>query len=185
MLMSKWPNFMTHIHRSSTCHCLPVRLVVLVTPTHYSEVIISAMASQITGVTIVYTTACSGTDQRKHQSSASLTFVRGIHQWTVNSPHKGPVTRNMIRFDDAIIVYVFPEEVSSSEDMPGSTAFSLHTAADTSTSDKQWLHRWLFAKSVCMHFRVGQMMESRFCAHSGEFLGKLSVAFFTKEVASG
>ena len=41
----------------------------------------SAMASQITGVTIVYTTVCSGTDQRKHQSSASLAFVSGIHRW--------------------------------------------------------------------------------------------------------
>ena len=54
---------------------------------------ISAMASQITGVLIVYSTVCSGADQRKHQSSASLAFVRGIHRWTVNSPHAGPVTR--------------------------------------------------------------------------------------------
>ena len=38
----------------------------------------SAMASQITSLRIVYTTVYSGTDQRKHQSSASLAFVRGI-----------------------------------------------------------------------------------------------------------
>ena len=38
-------------------------------------------------------TVYSGADQRKHQSSASLAFVRGIHRWPVNSPHKGPVTR--------------------------------------------------------------------------------------------
>ena len=50
----------------------------------------SAMASQITSLTIVYSTTYSGTDQRKHQSSASLAFVRGIHRRTVNSPHKGP-----------------------------------------------------------------------------------------------
>ena len=31
-----------------------------------------------------------GADQRKHQSSVSLVFVRGIHRWPVNSPHKGP-----------------------------------------------------------------------------------------------
>ena len=31
--------------------------------------------------------------QQKHQSSASLAFVRGIHWWPVNSPHKGSVTR--------------------------------------------------------------------------------------------
>ena len=46
----------------------------------------------------------SGADQRKHQSSASLTFVRGIHRWSVNSPHKGPVTRKMFPFDDVIII---------------------------------------------------------------------------------
>ena len=54
--------------------------------THYSDVIMSAVASQITSV-------CSGADHRKHQSSASLAFVRGIHRWPVDSPHKEPVTR--------------------------------------------------------------------------------------------
>ena len=33
---------------------------------HYSDVIMIAMTSQITGVLIVYSTVCSGTDQRKH-----------------------------------------------------------------------------------------------------------------------
>ena len=51
------------------------------------------MASQITSLTIVYSTVYSDADQRKHQSSASLVFVRGIHRWPVNSPHKGPATR--------------------------------------------------------------------------------------------
>ena len=41
-----------------------------------SDVIISAMASQITGVSIVYSTVCSGADQRKHQSSPSRAFGR-------------------------------------------------------------------------------------------------------------
>ena len=45
----------------------------------------------------------SGADQRKHQSSASLAFVRGIHRWPVNSPHKRPVTRKMFSFDDVIM----------------------------------------------------------------------------------
>ena len=61
-------------------------------------VIMSAMASQIAHVSIVNSTVCSGADQRKHQSSASLAFVRGIHRWSVNSPHKGPVTRKMFPF---------------------------------------------------------------------------------------
>ena len=42
-------------------------------------------------------------DQRKRQSSASLAFVRGIHRWPVNSPHKWPVTRQMFPFDDVIM----------------------------------------------------------------------------------
>ena len=71
---------------------------------HYTDIIMSAVASQITCVLIIYSTVCSGADQREHQSSASLAFVRGIHRWPVNSPHKGPVTREMFPFDDVILV---------------------------------------------------------------------------------
>ena len=53
------------------------------------------MASQITGVSIVYSTLDSGADQRKHQSSVALAFVRGIHWWPVNSLHKRSLTRKM------------------------------------------------------------------------------------------
>ena len=52
---------------------------------------------------IVYSTVCSGADQRKHQSSAWLAFLRVIHRWPVNSPHKGPVTRKVFPFDDVIM----------------------------------------------------------------------------------
>ena len=65
----------------------------------------TAMASQITSLTIVYSIVYLGADQRKHQSSTSLAFVRGIHQWLVNSPHKGPVTRKMFPFDDVTMYY--------------------------------------------------------------------------------
>ena len=41
--------------------------------------------------------------QRKHYSSTSLAFVRGIHQWSGNSLHKGPLTRKMIPSDDVIM----------------------------------------------------------------------------------
>ena len=64
----------------------------------------SAMASQITGIPSVCSILCSGADQRKHQSSASLVFGRGIHRWTVDSPHKGAVTRKMFLFDDVIMI---------------------------------------------------------------------------------
>ena len=64
-----------------------------------------AMASRITSLMIVYSTVYSDADQRKHQSSASLAFVRGIHRGPVNSPHKWPVTRKMSPFDDVIMWY--------------------------------------------------------------------------------
>ena len=57
----------------------------------------------LVSLTIVYATVYSGADQRKHQSSASLAFVRGIHRWPVNSPYKWPVTRKMFPFDDVIL----------------------------------------------------------------------------------
>ena len=53
--------------------------------------------------TIVYSRFYSGAIQSKHQSSASLAFVRGIHRWPVDSPHKGPVTRKMFPFDDVFM----------------------------------------------------------------------------------
>ena len=65
-----------------------------------------AIASQITRLTIVYLTVYSDADQRKHQSTASLAFVRGIHRWPVNSPHKWPVKPKMIPFDDVIMLPV-------------------------------------------------------------------------------
>ena len=64
------------------------------------------MASQITSLAIVYSIVYSSADQRKHQSSASLTFVRGIHRGPVNSPHKWPVTRKMFPFDDVIMLFI-------------------------------------------------------------------------------
>ena len=71
---------------------------------HYCDVTMSPTASQITSrLTIIYSIVYSGTDQRKHQSSASVAFVLGIHRWPVNSPHKGPVTRTMFPFDDVIM----------------------------------------------------------------------------------
>ena len=58
---------------------------------------------QIASLTIVYSTVYSGADQRKHQSSASLAFLRGIHRWPVNSSHKRSVTRKIFPFDDVIM----------------------------------------------------------------------------------
>ena len=74
--------------------------------TTVSDVIMGAIASQITGVSIVCSTLCSGADQRKYQSFASLTFLGGIHRWPVDSPHKGPVMRIFFPFNDAIMTYL-------------------------------------------------------------------------------
>ena len=70
---------------------------------HYNDIIMGAMPYQTTSLTIVYLTVYTGTGERKHQSSASLAFVRGIRQWPVNSPHKGPVMQKMFPCDDIIM----------------------------------------------------------------------------------
>ena len=75
-----------------------------ISPSHYGDVIIGAIASQITNLTIFYSTVYPDADQRKHQSSASMAFVWGIHRGPVNSPHKWPVTRKMFPFDDIIMM---------------------------------------------------------------------------------
>ena len=70
---------------------------------HYCDVIMDAIAFQITSLTIVYLTIYSGANQRKDQRSAPLAFVWGIHRWPMNSPHKWSVTRKMVPFDDFIM----------------------------------------------------------------------------------
>ena len=70
---------------------------------HHHDVIMSTMAYQMNSLTIDYSTVYSGAGQRKHQNSASLAFVWGIHRWPVNSLHKRPVTRKMFPFDDVIM----------------------------------------------------------------------------------
>ena len=62
------------------------------------------MASQVTGVSIVFAAVCSGADRIKLQSSASLAFVRGIHRWPMNSPLEGPVTRKVFPFNYVIMI---------------------------------------------------------------------------------
>ena len=71
---------------------------------HYNDVIMRTMTSQITCVQIVYSPVCSGADQRKQQSSAPLAFVRGIHRWPMNSPRKRPFTREILPFEDVIMI---------------------------------------------------------------------------------
>ena len=71
---------------------------------HYGDIIMGAIASQITSLTIVYATVYSDADQRKRQSSVSLAFVWGSHRGPLTSPHTWPATRKMFPFEDVIMM---------------------------------------------------------------------------------
>ena len=94
-----WPYSKLSSHHSLACNLLFSSEALL----HYGDVIMGTITSQITSLTIVYLTVYSDADHTKHQSSASLAFVRGIHRGPVNSPHKWAVTRKMFPFDDVIM----------------------------------------------------------------------------------
>ena len=72
---------------------------------HYTYDIMGAMASQITSLTIVYSRAYSGADQRKHLSPAPLSFVWELTGDLWIPPYKGPATRKMFPFDDVIMIW--------------------------------------------------------------------------------
>ena len=97
---------------------------------HYSEVIMGVVASQITGVSIVYSTVWSGVDHRKYQSSASLVFVRGIHRWPVT-----PITRKMFSFDDVIM-------------RPSVSYWYMISSANTNLIAARWLAYWSAMNSI-------------------------------------
>ena len=97
-----------HLYLSVLCHSINWLW-------RYSDVMMGAMASQITSVSIVYSTVCSSADRRKHQSSASLAFVRGIHRGPVNSPHIWPT---MIIATSAMIMAIAIEMIILINTMP-------------------------------------------------------------------
>ena len=100
---------------------------------HYIDVTMGAIPSQNTSLTIIYSIVYSDADQRKHQSSASLAFVRGIHRSTVNSPHKWPVTRKMFPFDDVIMYFL---------DRPLLVAASLNVTPSARTRNEVTGYTW-------------------------------------------
>ena len=107
---------------------------------HCCDVIIGAVASQITSLTIVYSTVYSDADQRIHQSSASLSLLRGIHRRPVNSPHKWPVMWKMFPFDD-VIMFTGSRRRCWSKKNRLSTSISSHTQAYDEYLDRNsWLH---------------------------------------------
>ena len=106
------------IYASMSCICMIAQMrsrhieriekqsaIIKIVSFHDYDVIMGTIASHIISPTTVYSTVYSDADERKHQSSAPLAFVWGIHRGPVNSPHKWPVTRKMLPFDDVIMVW--------------------------------------------------------------------------------
>ena len=137
---------------------------------HYSGIIMSEMASQITGALIVYPTVCSSADQRRYQSSASLAFVRGIHRSParspVNSPHKGPVTRKCFH------LMTSPWETNRQFYWLMFTCSSTH---DESMTRKRFPHCWPFARksTVTGRFPSQRSSNGRFDVFSDDKLNNL------------
>ena len=134
---------------------------------HYNNVIMGAIASQITSLAIVYSVVYWGADQRQHQSYASLAFVRGIHWGPVNSPHKWPVTRKIFPFDNVIMESVsgqpenvFLFEATSSLDHIRISLNDVHCQCPP-------IWRWLHAQSKLpkwfstIYFRALKKIHSR------------------------
>ena len=126
---------------------------------HHNDIIMGAIASQITSLTIVYSTVYSDADQRKHESSASLAFVRGFHRGPVNSPHKWPVTRKMFPFDDVIMScwYILRHDYVH-EYRPVSKCIAIYLSSDSYVmnyfhTDKlmQIWFIWIALQSPCAH----------------------------------
>ena len=147
------------------------------------------MASLITSLTIVFSTVYSGEDQTKHQSSASLAFVWGIHRWPVNSPHKWSVTRKMFPFDDVIMIC--PIIASSHNDYMKLTATSFILLSVRCNSRKfiiecfithnrdflwsrrcrRWRHRGLSELTACASAKGGRIgfVETRLSVYGHLF----------------
>ena len=108
---------------------------------HYGDVIMGAMASQITGLTIVYSIVYSGAD-KKHQSSALLAFVQGNHRWPVNSPRKLPVTRKLFPFDDAIMVMYKQTNITMMTSWHGTSFYMTAPLLGNPAGTDEFLRQW-------------------------------------------
>ena len=86
-----------------------------------------------------------GCRTKKHQSSASLAFVRGIHREPVNSTHKWPVTRKMFPFDDGIMGKLDSGKFRENKNATYSWSFFTHTP--TSISSFASSTKWQFSNT--------------------------------------
>ena len=106
----------------------------------------SSMTSQINGVSSVWLTICSGADHRNHKSSVSLEFLKGIHRWLMDSPHKGPVMRRIFPFDDVIMQFCH-NDVIKWKDFPRYWPFAqgIHRSPVNSSDKGQWRGALMFS----------------------------------------
>ena len=86
---------------------------------------------------------CSNADQRKHPSSVSLAFVKRIHRWLVDIPHKRPITRQMFPIDDVIMADYFKRLYQV---IPETPEYEEWTSKTRKCED--WLHKQL-QSSLC------------------------------------
>ena len=114
----------------------------------------SAMASQITSLTSVYSIVYSGADQREHKSSASLAYVREIHRLPVTSPYKRPVTRQFFPFDDVIMTPMQVMYLGSRQ--KGEMRFTTNPNLDTHVS----------FTADHLHVRCGSAYSTNLCGDS-------------------
>ena len=145
-----------------------VLICFLFTVTHYRDVIMSAIAFQITGVSIVCSTVCSRADQRKHQSSASLAFVREIQRWPVDSPRKGTVMKKMFhlmtsawRWNTCVKTYVSIGFIKSWKELIQKNSFYFDPPIIYQCID-QYIHHFLCFKCISSQFHES-LEKSDFC----------------------
>ena len=128
----------------------------------------SAMASQITGVPIVCLTVYSGADQRQHDSSASLAFVRGSHRWQVDFPNKWPVTRKIFPFYDVTMEFLQKLYMRSTRYLPNiylNSAWNLYRCCSYHLEPHKWLMTGVCKPilSVQLYFQFCRFIKTHKC----------------------
>ena len=127
-----------------------------------------AMASQITSLTTVYSTDNSGANQRKHQSSVSLAFVRGIRRWPVNSPHKWPVTQKMFPFEDVMITKssIFTNHCRVQSQVARKCVYADRNLRNTLSYNFIYLHHHYHSCKFVIHIYIFKIYISAYVYHS-------------------
>ena len=129
----------------------------------------TAMASQITGVSIVCSAVCWGSDQIKPQSPASLAFVRGIHRSPVDSHHNRPVRRKWFPFDD-VIMFMFVTQIQH------------NTLSVLFGSTKVHIVKWQSTKTMwdlCKRYRARLVYQAKPGSNCGYFMWQPDYVWYT------